>query len=143
MMNTWMRPWRASDSQLPQESTHSASFRTFRRIDIPSVRRFAVEFGARAGIGTARLADFVLAVNEAAACAVGSGTSTAKLRLWMRGQRAFCTVSGDSAPHQGPGGGQQGDVEALRRWLLNQLCDYVSVQSGPDGVQVLLSITVI
>lgn len=142
-MNTWMRPWRASDSQLPHESMHSSPVRTFRRIDVPSVRRFAMEFGARAGIGTARLADFVLAVNEAAACAVASGTSTARLRLWTAGRRAFCTVSGEATPHQGPGAGRQGDVEALRRWLLDQLCDYVSVQCGPDGVQVLLSMTVI
>jgi hypothetical protein len=142
MMNTWMRTWRASDSQLPQETMHSSPMRTFRCLDVPSVRRFAVEFGARAGIGTARLADFVLAVNEAAACVVASETSTARVRLWMTGRRAFCAVSGDDTPHQGPGAGWQGDVEALRRWLLDQLCDYVSVQSGPDGVQVLLSITV-
>jgi hypothetical protein len=33
-------------------------------------------------------------------------------------------------------------VDALRRRLLNQLCDCVSVESGPDGVTVLLSISV-
>jgi hypothetical protein len=142
MTNTWMRPWRESDAQLPLGSARSPSERTFRHADVASVRRFAGEFANRTGIGAQQLADFVLAVNEAAACAVAAGSSTARLRLWTAGARAFCAVSGDSMPHQGPGGGRQADVEALRRWLLRQLCDYVSVQSGPDGVTVLLSMTV-
>jgi hypothetical protein len=141
-MNTWMRRWQASDAQLPLGGARSLAERTFRHGDVPSVRRFAVEFAARAGIGTAQLADWVLAVSEAAACAVARGPSTASLRLWTAGARAFCAVSGGSMPAQGPGNGRQGDVETLRRWLLSQLCDYVSVESGPDGVTVLLSITV-
>jgi hypothetical protein len=141
-MNTWMRPWRASDAHLPLADARSFVERTFRHADVPSVRRFAVEFGARAGIKTARLADWVLAVNEAVACAVARGASTGRLRLWTTGPRAFCSVSGDILAPQGPGGGRQGDVDALRRWLLNRLCDYVSVESGPDGVRVLLSISV-
>ncbi len=40
------------------------------------------------------------------------------------------------------GAGRAGDVDALRRWRLQQLCDYVSVESGPDGVSVLLAINV-
>jgi len=144
MTNTWMRSWRDSDSrqQLPLGIARSSSERTFRPADVPSIRRFAVEFANRAGIGAAQLADFVLAVNEAAACTVAAESCTARLRLWMAGARAFCAVSGDSMPQPGPGGGKQGDVEALRRWLLNQLCDSVYVQSGPDGVTVLLSMTV-
>jgi hypothetical protein len=144
MANNWMRSWRESDAQqqLPLGIARSPSERTFRHADVPSIRRFAVEFANRAGIGAAQLADFVLAVNEAAACVITAGSCTARLRLWMAGARAFCAVSGDSMPHHGPGGGMQGDVEALRSWLLHQLCDSVSVQSGPDGVTVLLSITV-
>jgi hypothetical protein len=143
-MNTWMRRWRASDAQLPTGlgNARSLAERRFRHADVPSVRGFALEFAARAGIGTAQLADWVLAVSEAAACAVASGSSTASLRLWTAGARAFCAVSGESLLAQVPGEGRQGDVEALRRWLLRQLCDYVSVESGPDGVSVLLSITV-
>jgi hypothetical protein len=141
-MNTWMRPWRTSDGQQSLGGSRSPAERTFHRGDVPSVRRFAGEFGTRAGIGAAQLADFVLAVNEAAACAVTAGSCAAKLRLWTVGARAFCAVSGGSTPHQGPGSGGPGDVEAVRRRLLHQLCDYVSVQSGPDGVTVLLSMTV-
>jgi hypothetical protein len=141
-MNTWMRRWHASDAQLPLGGVRSLTERTFHHADVPSVRRFAVEFAARAGIGTTQLADWVLAVSEAAACAVARGPSTASLRLWTAGARAFCAVSGGTMPAHGPGSGRQGDVEALRRWLLNQVCDYVSVESGPDGVSVLLSFNV-
>lgn len=142
MMNTWIRPSRDSDAQQPLGNARSPSERSFRQADVPSIRRFAAEFADRAGIGAAQLADWVLAVNEAAACAIAAGSCTARLRLWKAGARAFCAVSGDSPPHHGPGGGRQGDVEALRRRLLHQLCDYVSVQSGPDGVTVLLAMTV-
>jgi hypothetical protein len=141
-MNTWMRRWRASDTQLSLGVARSLVERTFRRGDVPSVRRSAVEFGSRAGIGTAQLADWALAVSEAASCAVAWGPCTARLRLWTAGARAFCAVSGDSRPVPGPGGVRPGDVDTLRRWLLHQLCDYVSVESGPDGVSVLLSMSV-
>jgi hypothetical protein len=42
----------------------------------------------------------------------------------------------------GPRGARLGDAERLRRWLLRRLCDHVSVESGPQGVRVLLSMTV-
>ena len=142
-MKTSMRDWRASARRLPLGSAHPVVERTFRQAEIPAVRRLAAEFGTRAGIRATRLADFVLAVNEAAACAVAGGPLTARLRMWTTGARAFCTVTGDSVLHLGPGDGRQGDVDALRQWLLHQLCDYASVESGPDGVAVLLSVSVI
>ena len=116
---------------------------TFRHADIPAVRRAAAAFGARAGMGMARLSDFVQAVSEAAACAVAQGPCTARLRLWTTENRAFCEVSGDGMLiADGPRGAIQGDAERLRRWLLHRLCDHVSMESGPQGVRVLLSMTV-
>jgi hypothetical protein len=144
MMNTRMRNWRATDGQLALGGAHSLAERTFRQGDIPSVRRFATEFGARAGMGAARLSDFVLAVSEAAACAVTRGPCTAKLRLWASGPRVFWETHGDGLADRGPGGpGRPDEAEALRRRLLRQLCDYACVESGPDGVTVLASIGVI
>jgi len=116
--------------------------RTFRQADIPSVRRLAAEFGAATGIGRAQLPDFVLAVSEAAACAVAGGPGTARLRLWATGPRVFCDVRGDLTPRQRAGGPLYGEVEATRRRLLRQLCEYASVSSGPDGARVQLSVTV-
>ena len=137
-MNTRMRDWRAADGrQLPMAGAHSLAERTFRQGDIPSVRRFAVEFGARAGMRSVRLTDFVLAVSEAAACTVAGGPCTARLRLWASGPRVFWEARGDSLSHRGPS--RHDEAEALRRRLLHRLCDYASVQAGPDGVTVLAS----
>ena len=38
--------------------------------------------------------------------------------------------------------GLRGEEAALRHWVLKQVCDYVSVASGPDGVWVQLSMSV-
>ena len=121
--------------------------RAFRRDDIPVVRRFAEAYGHRTCIAPARLADFVLAVSEAAACATAAGPCTARVRLWVSGSRAFCEVRGDGMLLRRTAsanwlGGRRGEEEAIRRCVLQQVADYVSVASGPDGVWVLLSVTV-
>jgi hypothetical protein len=139
MTNTRMRDWRPTSGQR-SAGVHSPMERTFRQGDIPSVRRGAVEFGARAGMRAVRLSDFVLAVSEAAACTVAGGPCTARLRLWTTGARVFCEVHGDGLSHRGPG--RQDEAETMRRRLLHRLCDYASVQAGPDGVTVLAAISV-
>jgi hypothetical protein len=141
MMNARRRNWRATDGQLALGGAQSLAERTFRQADIPSVRLFAREFGARAGMDAARLSDFVLAVSEAAACTVTRGPCTAELRLWASGPRVFWETHGDGLTDRGPG--RPDEAEALRRRLLRQLCDYACVESGPDGVTVLASIGVI
>jgi hypothetical protein len=49
------------------------------------------------------------------------------------------SARGDGRAHPG---GIPGEEEAMRRLVLKQLSDYVSVASGPDGVCVLLSMQV-
>jgi len=146
-MSTRMRGWQASGALLPLSAPHRLAERAFRRGDVPAVRRFTRAFGVRAGIGSARLADFVLAVSEAAACATAAAPCTARVRLWVTGTRAFCEVRGNgmvlrrSARGTRPYG-RPGEEEAMRRLVLKQLSDHVSVASGPDGVWVLLSMRV-
>jgi hypothetical protein len=141
-MDTRMYDWRSSNGQVLASAPPLAQ-KMFRQADVPAVRRFATVFGARAGMGTVRLADFVLAVSEAAACATCHGPCTARLRLWTTGSRVLCEIRGDGVlSGQGPGGVQQGDAEALRCWLLRQVCDYVSLESGPHGVTVRFSMAV-
>lgn len=130
-----------NDQQLPSPPLARL---TFRRADLPVVRRFATEFAARAGIGTrATLHDFVLAVSEAAACAVSHGPCTARLQLWMMGARVFCEIHADGMlVGHGPRAAEQGDAEALRRYLLRRICDHARVDAGPDGVTVRFLLTV-
>jgi anti-sigma regulatory factor (Ser/Thr protein kinase) len=142
-MNTRMRGPNAGRGQPVLPVARALAEQTFRHADIPAVRRVARAFGTRAGMGMSKLTDFVQAVSEAAACAVAQGPCTARLRLWITENRAFCEVSGDGTlMSDGPQGARQGDAERLRRWLLQRLCDHVSVESGPQGVRVLLSMTV-
>lgn len=141
-MGTRMRGWKTSNGQL-LVTARSLAAKTFRQGDIPAVRQFAAAFGARAGMRTTQLTDFALAVSEAAACATSHGPCTAQLRLWTAGSRALCEISGDGVVLcSGPGETRHGDDEALRRWLLRQLCDYVRVDSHARGVTVRFSMTV-
>ena len=164
LMDTRMRGWRGHGGRLPAAGSRLLAERTFNRGDVPAVRRFAEAFGARAGLGSARRADFVLAASEAAACAAAWGPCVTRVRLWMTGRRAFCEVHGDAlvmrratqgSAWQGaarrpgtpwPGAerpdGLRGEEAALRRWVLRQVSDYVSIASGPDGAWVLLSMSV-
>jgi hypothetical protein len=138
-MNTRMQGSQSTGGRLAE--------RAFRQGDVPVVRQFTEVFGRRACLAPARLADFVLAVSEAAACATAAGPCTARVRLWVSGRRAFCEVRGDGlllrrTASAGWPGGRRGEEEAIRRCLLQQIADHVSVASGPDGVRVLLSMTV-
>lgn len=141
-MNTMMQNWRASGDQLPLGAVQGTAERSFRRGDIPDARQFTRAFAARAGLSPPRLADFVLAVSEAAAFATARGPGTARVRLWRAGQRAFCEVRGDGFLAQQTPHARQGEEQALRHWVLQRLADYVSVASGQDGAWVLLSMTV-
>jgi hypothetical protein len=142
-VNTWTPGWTASDGEGLLSAVCSLAKLTFRRDDVPVVRRFATAFGASAGMGSAQLPDFVLAVSEAAACAVSHGPGAARLRLWSTRTRVLCEIQGAAALSvQGPGAVGQGDLDLLRRWLLKQLCDHVHVEPGPSGVTVRFSMTV-
>lgn len=142
-MKIMMQNWRASDGQLPRGAPRWLAERSFRHNDIPAVRRFTQAFGARARLDPARLADFVLAVSEATASATARGPGNARVRLWVTGTRAFCEVRGDGVvARRTTHAERQSEEEALRRWVLQRLADYVSVVSGPDGAWVLLSMTV-
>jgi hypothetical protein len=141
-MNIRIRGESATDGQLLAVRCSLAA-KTFRRADIPAIRRFASLFGARAGMDAARLGDLMLAVSEAAACATSHGPCTARLRLWTTELRAMCEIRGDGVLFShGPDPARYGDVEALRRWLLHQLCDHVSVDDDPQGVTVRFSMAV-
>jgi hypothetical protein len=136
---------RASNGQLPRTAPRWLTERSFRRRDIPAVRQFARAFGARARLHPARLDDFVLAASEATASATACGPSTARVRLWVTGNRAYCQVRSGGAHethHGGPVLARPGEEEALRRSVLRRLSDYVSVASDSDGTWVLLSMTV-
>ena len=139
-MSARMDGWHPGNGQLPLPGTPLAE-RTFLQSDLPAIRRFAAAFGAGAGIKAGRRADFVLAVSEAAACALAYGPCSARLRLWTVGKHVLGEIYADETlPRLGPPGIRQDGAETLRRWLLRQLCDDVSVEPGPHGVTVRFSV---
>lgn len=146
LMDTRRRDRRPSDGGRPLAESSRLAERTFRQDDVPAIRRFAEAFAARVGLRPARIADFVLAASEAAACATAWGPCITRVRVWMTGRRAFCEVRGDAMimrrATRDPAWPGTGEAAALRRRVLRQVCDYVSVASGPDGTWVLLSMRV-
>jgi len=147
-MNTRIREgWQASEGRLPPTEPHGLAERAFRQGDVPAVRRFAQAFCARVGVASTRLPDFVLAVSEASACATAWGPCTARVRLWRAGGRVFCEARGDGllvrrVACAARSAGRQDEAEVLRRLVLQQLSDYVSVSTSPGGTRVMLSMTV-
>jgi hypothetical protein len=152
-MNTRTWDWQGRGGQPPERRPYWLAERTFRRCDVPEVRRFAQAFGSRAGLCGGQLPDFVLAVNEAAACATARWPGAARVRLWSAGARIYCEVradalvqrdsSCDAAAVRGlPPGGRHGEEDALRRYVLRRVCDYFCVASGPDDTRVLLTMAV-
>jgi hypothetical protein len=143
MANTRMRGPGADHGERVLLAESSVAKLSFRRADVPAVRRFAAEFGTRAGLGPARLSDFVLAVSEAAACAVSHGPCTARLRLWTTGARVFGEIRSDGMLlGHGPRAVEQGDAEAMRRRLLQRICDHAGVETGPYGVTARFSFSI-
>lgn len=143
LMKTTVQNWYTSGGLLPRSAPRLLAERSFRQNDIPAARQFTRAFGSRAKLDSARLDDLVLAVSEATSSAVARGPGAARVRLWVTGTRAFCEVRGDSRSARRTATRQRlGEEEALRRWVLRRLTDYVSVASGPDGAWVLLSMTV-
>ncbi len=143
-MNAWMRAGTATDGEQLVSAMCSLAKLTFRRQEVPAVRRFAAAFGLRAGMGPAQLAEFVLAVSEAAACAVSHRPGTARLRMWSTGARVLCEVHGEGMMFaRGPGAFGQGETQAMRRRLLRQLCDHVLFDQGPSGVTVRFSVPLV
>jgi anti-sigma regulatory factor (Ser/Thr protein kinase) len=115
--------------------------RTFGRDDITVVRH---EVGAalrRAGLAGDRLQGFVLAVNEVITNVVLHAGGHGRIVLWLTGGSAWCTVT-DSGPgipqqylHQ-PEMPEAFEVGGRGIWLAYQLCDEVSVATGPIGTTV-------
>jgi serine/threonine-protein kinase RsbW len=113
---------------------------TFGVDDLSALRRLALEHARRAGLGTGRLGDFVLAVNEAATSAICRGGGRVRLRLWDSGDEVGCEVRGGTRMPSGQPPAVPDDTDSLRLWVVSQVSSDVDLSYGPDETIVRLSI---
>jgi anti-sigma regulatory factor (Ser/Thr protein kinase) len=112
---------------------------------ITGIRHAVTRLCAAAGLYGQRLDDFVLAVNEMMTNAVRHAGGRGVLTLWCADSVLHCEVSDDGQgipaeslqPHRRPA------TQALSGrglWLARNLCDSVTIDTGPNGTKVLLRI---
>jgi anti-sigma regulatory factor (Ser/Thr protein kinase) len=119
--------------------------RRFGRDEIAVVRHEASGRLAAAGLAGDRLQGFVLAVNEVITNVVLHAGGQGRAVLWLAGGSAWCTVT-DSGPgipehYLRPVVMPEAfEVGGRGIWLAHQLCDEVTVATGPIGTTIGLRI---
>jgi anti-sigma regulatory factor (Ser/Thr protein kinase) len=119
--------------------------RLFGRDEITVVRHEVTGRLSTAGLSGDRLHGFVLAVNEVITNVVLHAGGHGRLTLWLTGGSAWCTVT-DSGPgipaHYLSSPEVPGAFEVGGRgiWLAYQLCDEVTMATGPIGTTIGLRI---
>ncbi|MET0423640.1 MAG: ATP-binding protein [Actinoplanes sp.] len=97
------------------------------------------------GLGGDRLHGFVLAVNEVVTNVVLHAGGQGRVVVWLAGGSAWCTVtdSGPGIPKHllaVPDVPEAFEVGGRGIWLAHQLCDEVTVATGPIGTTIGLRI---
>ncbi|WP_412748130.1 ATP-binding protein [Krasilnikovia sp. M28-CT-15] len=119
--------------------------RTFGRDDITAVRHEVTDRLTAAGIAGDRLHGFVLAVNEVITNVVLHAGGHGRIVVWVTAGSAWCTVtdSGPGIPERflgRPGVPEAFEVGGRGIWLAHQLCDEVTIATGPIGTTIGLRI---
>jgi anti-sigma regulatory factor (Ser/Thr protein kinase) len=115
--------------------------RTFGRDEITVVRHQTAGALRAVGLNGDRLQGFVLAVNEVITNVVLHAGGHGRIVLWLTGGSAWCTVtdSGPGIPEHylsPPEMPRAFEVGGRGIWLAYQLCDEVSMATGPIGTTV-------
>ena len=119
--------------------------RRFGRDDITLVRHETSARLSEAGLGGDRLHSFILAINEVVTNVVLHAGGHGRLLLRLDGDSVWCTVT-DSGPgipahHLASSEIPEAfEVGGRGIWLAHQLCDEVTVATGPIGTTIGLRI---
>jgi len=109
------------------------------------------------GMPEGRALDVMLAVHELAANAVEHGGGTGRLRMSVTNRELICRVSDPGPASSGlsrntPGSQRPGATAQISPWpyepghglwLVRQIADHISVNSGPAGSQVTVAFTML
>jgi anti-sigma regulatory factor (Ser/Thr protein kinase) len=119
-----------------------------------AVRATVAAHASEAGIQEGRVRNVVLAVHELAANAVRHGAGQGRMRLWVTGDGIRCEVTDAGVPPAGADGDGQGTgsrdaaspgaalwpVEhGHGLWLVGEIADQFSLESGPSGTVAVVS----
>ena len=115
--------------------------RRFGRDEIAALRHEVRDRLDRAGADSDRLHGFVLAVNEILTNVVLHAGGHGRVVVWLTAGSAWCTVtdSGPGIPEQfrrPPEVPEVFDVGGRGIWLAYQLCDEVTMATGPIGTTI-------
>lgn len=94
-----------------------------------------------AGLPTARVDEFVLAVSEAAGNSLRHGGGSGRLRLWSTERDVVCEIRDRGRvtdPLVGRLRPSPHGVDGRGLWIANQTCDLVQIRSDEDGTTVRL-----
>jgi anti-sigma regulatory factor (Ser/Thr protein kinase) len=107
--------------------------------DLSAVRALVGQYARDAGLSETRVIDLVIAVSEVAANTVRHARSAGTLDVWQDGREIICRIK-DSGFIRDPLAGQRmpapGALSGYGLWLVHQVCDEVSVQSGETGTTI-------
>ncbi|MFI5916857.1 anti-sigma factor RsbA family regulatory protein [Dactylosporangium sp. NPDC051541] len=110
----------------------------------PEESRRVVRLAGDGLVGAAKLDDLTLAVSEIVANAHRYGRPPVRMRVWTSPGRIVVTVA-DAGP--GPKDPFAGLLPATSEtsagfglWIAHQICDHVSMQRGPDGFTIRLTV---
>jgi anti-sigma regulatory factor (Ser/Thr protein kinase) len=115
--------------------------RKFGRDEITVLRHLITERLSACGLAGDRRQGFVLAVNEMITNVVLHAGGQGRLVLWLTGGSAWCTVtdSGPGIPEKfrtPPEVPETFEVGGRGIWLAYQLCDEVTIATGPIGTTI-------
>jgi anti-sigma regulatory factor (Ser/Thr protein kinase) len=133
--------WRSEAWALPDPPAGAETIELGR--DLGPLRRIVARCSRQAGLDEERVADLVLAANEAATNSLVHTGEPGDLRIWSGDKRVVCEIS-DRGRFEDPLAGRRtpepGWTSGRGMWLMNQLCDLVELRAGPAGTTVRLHI---
>jgi anti-sigma regulatory factor (Ser/Thr protein kinase) len=134
--------WRAREWPLPPPAPGSVSHPI--GFGLAEIRDFTAGRLRGGGVDEDRVADVVLAVDEAATNALLHGRGDAELRIWREGERIICEIADRGTLDEPLAGRRRPQPDWARGrgvWLMNQLCDLVELRPTERGTVVRLHVS--
>jgi serine/threonine-protein kinase RsbW len=120
--------------------------RFFTPPELGQARSFVEEQGRRAGLSAERRHDLVVAANEILTNAFKFAGPSARVRLWMEGDRLVCEITDEGAGIDHPSPGQSlpepNRIAGRGLWLARKLSDDFDLRTGPGGTSVKMAVNI-